>query len=266
MTPRLALLLLSILINGPITGQILRLDKNHLESDSAGYLALAAEASFSLDNRSVSPSEKLVYTRLYSKADLLYVSNRHAYILINSIEYQSSSNATPFSTGFTHFRVNFRRQHKVSYETYAQLQYDEVRRMQLRTLAGGGVRFTAIDEEGFDVHLGSGLMYEIEKWRAVENEPSSDFYKAIPKLSNYIGVEFELSKHVRLNLWGLFQTGYDDQDQLWRNRYAVEVALNFIVSKRVIWLNRFAYFYDAQPVIAINPAFSQLMNGLRINF
>ena len=263
---RFTFLITSIAITLPTMGQILRVDKSHLESDSAGYFALSAEAIFSLDNRSVSPTEKLVYTRLYSKADLLYVSKQNAYILINSIEYQSSTNAPPFSTGYTHFRINFRRQHKLSYETYAQLQYDEIRRMRLRTLAGGGLRFTAIDKEGVDIHVGTGLMYEVEKWQAVENDPASMLYKEIPKLSNYLGVEFTLSKHVKLNLWGLYQTGYDTEDNLRRNRYAAEASLNFIVSKRVVWINRFAYFYDAQPVIPINPAFYQLMNGLRINF
>lgn len=105
-----------------------------------------------------------------------------------------------------------------------------------------------------------------EKWRATENDPSSDFYNKMTKLSNYIGVEFTLSKYIKLNLWGSYQTGYDRDDDLIRNRYAAEASLNFVMSKRVIWINRFAYFYDAQPVIAINPAFYQLMNGLRITF
>jgi len=266
MGSRIALALLLSLSYYSAQSQILRVDKNHLESDSAGYFALYADVNFSLDNRSVSPSEKLVYTRLSSKADVLYVSKRHAYILINSIEYQSSTTGTPFSTGYTHFRINFRRQHKISYETYTQLQYDEVRRMKLRTLVGGGIRFTAIDEDGFDIHVGSGLMYELEKWRAVENDPASDFYKEIPKLSNYIGIEFTLSKHVKLNLWGLYQTGYDSQDDIKRNRYAAEASLNFIINKRMMWVNRFSYFYDAQPVIPINPAFYQITNGLRISF
>jgi Protein of unknown function, DUF481 len=247
-------------------GQVLRVDKNHLESDSAGYFTLSAEANFSLDNRSVSPDEKVVYSRLSSMADLLYVSKHHAYILINSIEYQSSTNETPFSTGYTHFRINFRRQHKLSYETYAQIQYDEVRRMRLRIMAGGGIRFTVIDKEGVDIHLGSGVMYEMEKWREIENDPSSDFYKEMPKLSNYLGIEFVLTKQVNLNLWGMYQTGYDSPDDIIRNRYAAEASLNFIMSKRVIWMNRFTYYYDAQPVIPINPAFYQITNGLRIKF
>jgi len=261
------LLFLTFLLGSHATiAQILRVDKNHLESDSAGYFSLFAEASFSMDNRSISPSEKLVYTRLNSKADLLYVSKHHAYILINSIEYQSSSQATPFSTGYTHFRVNFLRQHKISLESYAQIQYDEVRRMRSRTLGGGGLRFTAIDKEGIDIHVGTGLMYELEKWREIENDPSSDFYKEMIKSSSYIGVEFTLSQQVRLNLWGLHQAGYDAADAISRNRYAAEASFNFIISKRIVWLNRFSYCYDVQPVIPINPAFYQLMNGLRITF
>jgi hypothetical protein len=266
MRTQIVAILISLAVFKPGLAQILRVDKNHLESDSAGYFALYADVNFSLDNRSVSPKEQLVYTRLNSKADVLYVSKRHAYILVNSIEYQATSNSTPFSTGYTHFRINFRRIHKVSYETYVQMQYDEIRRMRLRTLTGGGIRFTAIDEDGFDVHIGTGVMYEIEKWRRIENNPESDFYKEMPKLSNYLGVEFGLSKHVKLNLWGLYQTGYDTQDDIARNRYAGEATLNFTVSKRIIWINRFAYFYDAQPVIAINSAFYQIINGLRITF
>ena len=138
--------------------------------------------------------------------------------------------------------------------------------MRLRTLAGGGIRYTAIDKEGVDIHLGSGVMYEMEQWRRTENDPSSDFYKEMPKLSNYLGVEFTLSKHVSLNLWGLYQVGYDSHDDTRRNRYAMDVSLNFKLSKRIMWINRFGYFYDAQPVIPINPAFYQIMNGLRVSF
>lgn len=247
-------------------GQILRVDKNHLESDTAGYFTFTANINFTLDNRSITPEEKLVYTRLSTKGDLLYVSENHAYILVNSVEYVSSSNATPFSTGFSHFRVNFRRQHALSFETYAQVQYDEVRRMRFRLLGGGGVRYTFIDEEGFDAHLGSGLMYEYEKWSETEEINSPHIYKTIPKSSNYLGIEFLLSKHVKLDLWGLYQLGYDMEEKIYRNRYAAEVALNFIIGRRLTWINRFTYFYDAQPVIAINPAYYQVMNGLSIAF
>lgn len=247
-------------------GQILRVDKNHLESDSAGYFTFNANINFTLDNRSITPEEKLVYTRLSTKGDLLYVSENHAYILVNSVEYVSSSNAIPFSTGFSHFRVNFRRKHALSFETYAQVQYDEVRRMRFRLLGGGGARYTFIDEEGFDAHIGSGLMYEYEKWSETDEMNSPHVYKAIPKSSNYVGVEFLLSQHVKLDLWGLYQVGYDWQDQIYRNRYAAEAALNFIIGRRLTWINRLTYYYDAQPVIAINPAYYQIMNGLRISF
>jgi hypothetical protein len=81
-----------------------------------------------------------------------------------------------------------------------------------------------------------------------------------------VGVEFTLSQHVKLNLWGLFQTGYDSQDDITRNRYVTEASLNFIVSKRLMWLNRFSYFYDVHPVIPINSAFYQFTNGLRLTF
>ncbi|MCU0368558.1 MAG: DUF481 domain-containing protein, partial [Cyclobacteriaceae bacterium] len=234
--------------------QILRVDKNHLESDSAGYFTFNADISFTLDNRSITPEEKLVYTRLSTKGDLLFVSKKNAYILINSIEYVSSTNAIPFSTGFSHFRVNFRREHALSFEAYAQIQYDEVRRMRFRILGGGGLRYTFIDEDGFDAHIGTGVMYEHEKWSETEEVNSAILYKEMPKSSSYVGVEFFLSKHVKFDLWGLYQVGYDWEYEIYRNRYAAEVALNFIIGKRLTWVNRLTYFYDAQPVIPINPA------------
>jgi len=45
-----------------------------------------------------------------------------------------------------------------------------------------------------------------------------------------------------------------------------EASLKFIVSKRVSWLNLYAYNEDVQPVITIKPACHQLMNLLRITF
>jgi hypothetical protein len=251
-------------INLHVGAQILRVDKNHLESDSAGYYSANADVTFSLDNRTISPQEQLIFTRLSSKADVLYVSRNHAYILINSIEYLSSSNATPFSTGYSHLRINFRRKHKVSYETYAQIQYDGVRRMRMRLLGGGGIRITPIDKDGFDIHFGTGLMYEVEKWNATEASNEPEITKKIPKLSTYVGMESLLSKLVKLNIWGQYQAGYDVEDQFYRNRYSAEVTVTFIINKKLSWNNRFSYYYDAQPVIAINPAYYQVSNGLRI--
>lgn len=248
------------------SAQILRVDKNHLETDSTGYHAINADVNFSLDNRSITPSQKLVYTRLSSRVDLLWVAKRQAYILVNSIEYFKSTNATPFSTGYTHFRINFRRKHTVSYETYAQVQYDGIRRMRLRTLAGAGIRVTLLDKKSVDVHFGTGLMYESEKWRGEENDPSSDFYKSMPKSSSYVGIEFDLSNNSVFTLWGLYQAGFDNQVDVYRNRLAGEAVLNFNITKRLTWINRFSYYYDDRPVIAINPAYFQLVNGLRIKF
>lgn len=244
--------------------QILRVDKNHLESDSAGYRTLSADINYSLDNRSISPTEKLVYSRLSSRVDMLYVTRKQAYILVNSIEYFKGTNSTPFSTGYAHFRINFRRKHPVSLETYAQIQYDGVRRMRLRNLAGGGFRFTIADKDNIDIHMGTGLMYEMEKWRKTEGDPTTDFQKEMIKTSSYVGLELDLADHSQFTLWGLHQMGYDQADEIFRNRYAGEAVLSFHITKRLTWINRFSYFYDVKPLIPINQAYFQLVNGLRI--
>jgi hypothetical protein len=263
---RILFLIVIISISGSTTAQILRVDKSHLESDSSGYFNCNADVSYSLDNRSISPSEKLVYTRLSSRLDMLYVGKNTAYILVNSIEYFKSSNATPFSTGYVHGRINFRRKHEVSYEVYGQIQYDGVRRMRLRELLGAGIRITLIDKPNVDVHMGTGVMYEWEKWREVEGDPSTDFYIHMPKASSYVGVEFNLTNHAQLTLWGLNQIGYDFDNELTRNRWAAEAALSIKITKRITWLNRFSYYYDVTPVIPINNAYFQLVNGLNLRF
>jgi Protein of unknown function, DUF481 len=249
-----------------VHAQILRVDKNHLNSDSSGYFTGIVNFNFSLDSRSVAPSEQLVFTRLTARTDLLYVAKNTAYIFASSIDYLKSGDAAPFSTGYGHLRINFFRKRIVSLETYAQTQYDEVRRLRLRNLIGVGARITAIDKTKVDIHLGTGVMYESEKWRRVENDPTSDFQKKIPKASSYLGIDFVLSKNSELTLWALNQIGYDNDDDITRSRYAGEITLNIQISKHFTWTNRFSYFYDAQPVIQINPSYFQLTNGLLIKF
>ena len=249
-----------------VQAQILRVDKNHLNSDSSGYFTTNFNLNFSLDSRSVAPSEQLVFVRLTSRTDLLYVSKNTAYIFACSIDYFKSGDTRPFSTGYGHVRINFFRKHIVSLETYGQTQYDEVRRLRLRNLAGIGARITPIDKAKVDIHLGSGVMYEMEKWREVEDDPTSDFKKNIPKVSSYIGIDFVLSNSSELTLWGLHQIGFDNQDDIFRSRYAGEATLNLHITKRITWTNRFSYYYDAQPVIPINHAYFQLTNGLLIKF
>ena len=136
----------------------------------------------------------------------------------------------------------------------------------MRNLMGAGARVTAMDKANVDIHVGSGVMYEMERWRAVEGDPASEFQKNIPKASSYVGLEFGLSHNSHLTFWGLHQVGFDKDDNLVRTRYTGEATLNFHISKRVTWTNRFSYFYDAQPVIPINNAYFQLTNGLQIRF
>jgi hypothetical protein len=255
-----------VLFANIVHSQILRVDKSHLESDSSGFFDGNITANYSLDNRSISPTEKLVYTRLSMRSDLLYVAENTAFIFINSIEYYKSTNTTPFSTGYVHGRVNILRRRKVSYEFYGQIQYDEVRRMRLRELLGGGARITVLDKKNVDIHLGTGIMMEWEKWRAIESDPSSDIYKRIPKASSYLGVDFKISKNAELNLWGLNQIGYDSKSDLVRNRYAAEASLNIKITEKLTWTNRFNYFYDVRPIIPINQAYFQVANGLKFVF
>ena len=136
MINRSLLLFFAIFIAGILPAQILSVDRPSITVDSSAFFLGSIDFAYNVNNQ-----KNAVYKGLKSKADLMYVSGKHEYILINQFKYYSSTGSPFISTGYSHMRINFLRRRKLSYESYLQFQYDKGRNMPFRFLIGSGIRY-----------------------------------------------------------------------------------------------------------------------------
>ncbi|HNP18194.1 MAG TPA: DUF481 domain-containing protein [Fulvivirga sp.] len=245
--------------------QILKVDKGSIDADSSGYFIGSIDANFNINNRSTTAEKEVVFKGLDVSADMVYISEKHAYILINNINYFTSTGGPLISTGYVHFRTNFFRKKIMSYELFTQIQYDNGRNMPYRFLAGGGLKFNLMSSKKSDLFVGIGVMREDEHWKLV-NMDNLIIEKTIWKTSDYISANIEINEFVDFNLITYYQGGYDNDSDVFRSRISGDAVLTVKISDRVSFLTSFTAQYDDKPIININPWVYSLTNGLKWNF
>ncbi len=125
----------------PAKAQILKVDKGAALIDSSGFYSGAVTLDFAINNRNSKADEQVLFTQFRQKGDISYTSEKHIYYLIDDIRYFKSTGGPLQSTGYGHARANFLRKNRLSYELFAQGQYDQGRNLDSRFLAGGGLRY-----------------------------------------------------------------------------------------------------------------------------
>jgi hypothetical protein len=253
------LILLSVTVI--CSAQILKVDKGKLLTDSANRFVGNIVLNFDIHNKSATSEEEITFVGLKSTTDLVYLSKKHAYISINNIQYSKSTGGPLSSNGYSHFRINFLRTQRLSYETFTQAQYDDGRNMPFRFLIGGGLRLRLNDSEKMSIHIGVGAFNEIEKWKNISTD-NSIITKQIIKTSDYVGMSTNLNDFVSLMLTFYYQGGFDKEDDLFRNRVSSDFQFKVKVTNKISLLTSLAFQYEDKPIIPIRKLVYSVNNGL----
>jgi hypothetical protein len=139
--------------------QILSIDKSHLDKDISNFWAGAIDFQFLFNNLSSTPQQENVYIGFFSKLDIAYLTEKHAFLSITNFRYFKPGQGAFINSGVSHFSINWFRKNTFSFETFVQGQYDQSRNLQERSLYGAGTRINIIKGEDA-LYLGIGAFYE----------------------------------------------------------------------------------------------------------
>lgn len=249
----------------PVSAQILKVDKGSLLLDSSRVLIGNIGLNFNVHNRSATSEKEITFIGLTGATDIVYLSEKHAYISINNIHYFKSTGGPLSSNGYSHVRANFLRKKHVSYETFCQIQYDDGRNMPFRFLTGGGVRLRIIESKKSSLRIGIGAMSETERWKLVQLD-NTIISKTILKTSDYIGWSTKFNDQVDINLIVYYQGGFDSEDDLFRNRISGDLQFQIKVTDKLSFVNSFSCQYEDKPIIQIRKMVYSFTNGLMWRF
>jgi hypothetical protein len=106
-------------------------------------------------------------------------------------------------------------------------------------------------------------MYEFEKWQvpSSEREVEASFVKS----TNYISVRHTFNELIDFNMIGYYQTGYDDNADLFRNRLSSSIILNSKLTEWLSWKNSFDISYEDEPIVDITRLIYTFKTGISLD-
>ncbi|WP_242919089.1 DUF481 domain-containing protein [Pontibacter liquoris] len=256
----------------PAQAQILNIERARVEQDSANYLTGKLGVNFSMFNRNAGKSNPNNYLQLTFHGNLAYVSSQNSYLLLNDYNYllvnydSKEQRNTVASTGYSHFRINFLRKRKLSYEVFTQVQTDKARGLELRTLAGGGLRLALLRENDVSLFAGTGLMHEHEEWEDLEQEGTNLQIADLLKSTNYVSTRVKFNDQLSTESIVYYQFGYDPGIRRMRNRVSGDVSLNVKLNSRLSFLTNFNCTFEDRPIVPVTKFVYALTNGLQVQF
>jgi len=128
-----------------------------------------------------------------ANARLDYRRARHYAFLVGDVRYGTKGGEPFRDRTFGHLRYNYRIRPWLVGETFTQLERNGFARLQLRVLAGSGLRVQYLDTETLKIFQGTTPMYEYENLagRSVRGHPVE---ASTVRWSNYLNVRLRFTK------------------------------------------------------------------------
>ncbi len=253
---RTSVLLALLFILLPCTrgrAQIVNIEDKRKALDSLGWAGqLDLNGSLTKNNNTVATAGgALRLDRLGRKGNILFLTD---YRLVRV----SGDNAT--NAGFGHLRYGWEPQDGWRWEGFSQLQYNERLRLNLRFLAGTGIRRRLFREGKSRAYFGMLYMYEYD-----EMDDSETTYRD-HRLSNYFTIHSQVSPALSLASTTYYQPRLPDFTV---PRISSVANLALSVTKALRFTTSFTLTHDQR----VNRDFPEVpatvfkwVNGLRVTF
>ena len=242
-----------------LQAQILNVQKATLEKDTSKVKGTIT-GNLNLYNRSAAADEEVEFFGYDIKSSIGVFFKNSTLAFMNDFGYTELNGEKLLNTGYQHVRYTINEDKSWKPEFFAQFQHDDFRGLFPRWLAGASIRHDLINGEDFSFFYAPGFMYEYEVWQ----RPNSDGKVEVDylKYTNYFGLRWDVNKGLDLNMIAYFQTGYDKNEALWRNRYSLELNINSAISKRFQLNNNFSIMHESEPIVNITPTIYKLSVGV----
>lgn len=186
----------------------------------------------------------------------------HYAFVTGELQYGVKDDAPFRDRTFGHLRYNYYLSSWLVAEAFTQLERDGFSRLQLRTLAGAGLRVQYLDTEAVAIFQGTTPMYEHETLEAsaVDRHPATT---STVRWSNYLNVRLHLSDTAHLGSTAYVQPRLDAFDDL---RVLQQVTLGVNVTEHIRLRAEFNLRYDSRPPDTVESLDLTLRNGLTVSF
>lgn len=256
----------ALLVVSPLSAQIFNVEKVRLEHPEDRVIFGNIGVNFTYHNRSANLQTPVRVFNGGLTSDVGYASDSHLYLLINNYQVLNVNDSYVVNFGSTHLRTQFFHRSILSFESYAQYQYDQARGLELRLLAGAGPRWRISKTEEWNLSAGTSLMYEAENWQnpALAGDPI--LQARYLKSSTYISTRYVVNPQVDVNAVIYYQVGYDREFDTTLHRLSGEANLSVQLFGNLSYTASFNAAWESRPLVPIVPFIFMVTNGVRYRF
>ncbi len=194
-----------------------------------------------------------------STGQVQYKSGRHLTLLLLNARFLRAGDRDFNRSGFSHLRYNRKFTSKLVWEAYGQAQFNKLLLIELRALAGSGMRYRLLKSKDGKQRIYTGVALLFEHNQFLENLDDEDWWR----LSSYVSFTFRPWDGVKIVNTTYFQPQIDDFENY---RMSSEWRLDFPLSKHLSFNTDFTISLDhSLPSDAPENTYAWL-NGLTFRF
>jgi len=234
-----------------LCGQVVNIEKKRKGLNDGLQGDIDLSISFTKNVSNILQAKNSIKLQYYRGQSLILFLNDISMVKVGGTDY--------LNEGFQHLRYNysFNNFNWLTAETFIQYQYNSIRKIQRRFLAGLGPRLSLVDTSRIRLHTGPLIMYENELISG-EDSPSQKI-----RMSVYLAFTFDLSEQLSFSII----TYYQPHIIAFNNyRIAMESYLKVKLYQKLSLKIILESSYDSRPPESIPSMMYSLNTGLNYAF
>jgi hypothetical protein len=173
--------------------------------------------------------------------------------------------------GYLHLRGQRSFTNIIGIEVFSQEEFNEFILLKERTLFGSGMRLTPFSssseekkDSDFALHIGAGLMWEIERYNKKRNGNSKrEEDKRLLRSTNYLSGKWEIHERLIFSATGYYQV---DTSRAADFRVIVDGGFGFNITDKLLFNINVEYRFDNEPPHKVKNFDLEITNGLTYHF
>lgn len=231
------------------SAQIVNIENKRIYEDTSGWSG-AVDATFSFLR-----NKDFLYN-LNAKSRVQYKTRKH-YVFFLSDFFYSGGEKVYANYGMGHLRYAYRIKNSGwKWESYTQLQYNQLLNQKLRALAGTGIRWKITGKEKIKSFIGTSVFYEYE-----EIQPNNEFNRDF-RWSSYLSWFMDF-KQVSFSGTTYYQPLLNEIRDY---RFSGQYALNTHILKNLRFKTELTIFYDSRPPEGVPSGTANFLVGFGYDF
>lgn len=211
----------------------------------------------------VDKQRSLIYAAS-TDADLSFRIRNKSLLTATRLRISGTGEEMLLNGGFVHLRFRDNTGKVLLLEEYLQYQWDGVRGLKHRFIAGANLRQKLVEDTNATLFAGFGLFYEYENWGfnavTADNRPLSlvDISKNLWKFNTYLRFSQRFGEHTRFSSVFYYQALPEYFFSSYRLAGTFQLA--FKINRNLDFNLNYEGIYDSRPVVPIDNFFFNISN------